>query len=243
MDIRLSFGDLALTSTMTNSLLVIVMLTLLLMIFSIIIKKADPTKPTKGLMGVLELIYSVIHKFTHQSIGDEGQKFVPFVMTVISYLAVANLVGLIGLVPPTTDINITVALSIATLTYIMVVGILSKGLRGYLKDTFIGEVPKPMLILFIPISIVGELSKIISLSFRLFGNIVSGVLLLGLLTQLMAWLFGVIPPLGGVVSGAINVSFLPFLNAYFDIFAGLMQTFIFCTLTMMWIKNATERKT
>lgn len=238
MDIQLMVGDLALTSTITNSLLVVVSLTIFFIICSIIIKKADPTKPSKGIMWMLELIYSELHKFTSNSIGDKEQKFVTFVITVASYLAVANLVGLISLMPPTTDINITVALAISALTYIMFIGIFSKGLLGYLKDTFIGEVPKPMLILFIPISIVGELSKIISLSFRLFGNIVSGALLLGLLTGLLTWLFSAGVPFGGILSGALSLSLLPVLNAYFDIFAGLMQTFIFCTLTTMWIKTA-----
>ena len=241
MDIHLSFGDFVLTPTMTNSLLVVAILTLFFISCSFIIKKADPTVSSTGLMGVLTFIYSALHTFTHDSIGEKkGQKFVPFVVTVASYLAVANLLGLVGLTPPTTDINITVALTIATLSYIMFNGICAKGLRRYLKDTFVGDVPKPMLILFIPINVVGEGSKIISLSFRLFGNIVSGTLLVGLLTQLLAWLFGWLPPLGGLLGGALNLSLLPFLNAYFDIFAGLMQTFIFCTLTTMWVKAAVE---
>jgi F-type H+-transporting ATPase subunit a len=240
VDIHLSFGDIVLTPTMTNSLLVIIILTIFFIICSITIKKADPTKPSTGFMGILEFIYSALHDFASDSIGKKALKFIPFVVTAASYLAVANLVGLIGLTPPTTDINVTLALTMITLTYIMFHGIFSKGLLGYLKDTYVGNVRGFLLILFIPINIVGELSKIISLTFRLFGNIVSGALLLGLLTGLLTWLFSVWVPFGGILSGALSLSFLPALNAYFDIFAGLMQTFIFCTLTTMWIKTAVE---
>jgi len=240
MNIQLTPGDIVLTSTITNSLLVVASLTIFFIICSIIIKKADPTKPSTGFMGVLEFIYSALHDFAHNSIGEKGQKFIPFVVTAASYLAVANLVGLLGLTPPTSDVNITVALTIITLIYIMFSGIFSKGLWKYLKDTYIGDIRGFLLVLFVPISIVGELSKIVSLSFRLFGNIVSGALLLSLLTGLLAWLFTVWVPIGGVLSGAISLSLLPILNAYFDIFAGLMQTFIFCTLTTMWIKAAVE---
>jgi len=240
MDIQLTLGEIVLTSTITNSLLVIAGLTIFFIICSIVIKKADPTKPSTGFMGVLEFIYSAISDFAHNSIGEKGLKFIPFVATTASYLAIANLVGLLGLTPPTTDVNITVALTVIALVYIMFSGIFQKGLLKYLKDTYIGDIRGFLLILFIPISIIGEFSKIVSLSFRLFGNVVSGALLLSLLTGLLAWLFTLWMPVGGILSGALSLSVLPILNAYFDVFAGLMQTFIFCTLTTMWIKSAVE---
>jgi len=240
MDIHLTFGDIVLEPAIVNSLLVILGLMFFFIICSVVIKKANPTNPTTGFMGLLEFVYSSLHDFSYNSIGEKAGKFIPFVITAAFYLAVANLVGLLGLSAPTANINITVALTITTLIYIMFSGIFSKGLGKYLKDTYIGNVRGFMLVLFIPINIFGELSKIISLSFRLFGNIVSGALLLGLLTGLLGWLFTVLVPLGGIAGGAFSVTLLPALNAYFDIFAGLMQTFIFCTLTTMWIKTAVE---
>ncbi|MCL2560109.1 MAG: F0F1 ATP synthase subunit A [Turicibacter sp.] len=240
MDITLTFGDIVLEPTIVNSLLVVVGLTIFFIICSMVIKKADPTKPSTGFMGLIEFVYSALHDFTSNAIGDAALRFIPFVVTAVFYLAVANLIGLLGLTAPTTNINITVALAVITLLYIMFSGIFSKGLLRYLKDNYMGSVRGFLLVLFIPINIVGELSKIISLSFRLFGNIVSGALLLTLVTGLLSWLFTVLVPLGGVVGGAFSVSLLPALNAYFDIFAGLMQTFIFCTLTTMWIRAAVE---
>ena len=235
MNIQLSLGDMVLTSTMTNSLLVIAFLIVFFIICGITIWRADPRQPSIGLMAIIELIYNGVSDFISSNVGEKAWKFVPFIVTVAMYLAIANLVGLVGLRPPTTDINITVALTLVTLTYIMLTGIFTKGLWKYLKDTYVGNVPRVMLILFIPMNIIGELSKIISLSFRLFGNMMSGALLLSLISQLLIWLFELMPLIGW-----IPILTLPFFNAYFDIFAGLMQTFIFCTLVMMWIKSATE---
>jgi len=240
MDIHLSFGDVTLEPTITNSLLVIVGLIIFFMICSIVINKADPRQPSTGFMRIIEFIYTALHDFAKNSIGEKAIKFVPFVVTAASYLAFANLVGLLGLTPPTTDVNITVGLAVITLTYIMFSGLFSKGVLRYLKDTYVGNVRGFLLILFIPINIVGEISKIISLSFRLFGNIVSGTLLVSLLTGLLVWLFSVLVPVGPVAGGLLSVTLLPAANAFFDVFAGLMQTFIFCTLTTMWIKAAVE---
>ena len=231
-----------LTPTARNSIVIIICLILFFIAASFIIKRADPTKPSTGIMWLLEVIYSLLADFTTDAIGEKSAKFIPFVTTAASYLAVANLLGLIGLTPPTSNINITVALTILTLTYIMASGIISKGFWRYLRDTYVGDIKGFLLVLLIPITIIGELSKIISLSFRLFGNVVSGVMILTLLMQFMIWLFGVIPPVGAIGSILMNISVLPFLNAYFDIFAGLMQTFIFCTLTTMFIKTATENQ-
>lgn len=238
MDIQITFGGIILMPTVVASLLVVSFLIIFFIMAGITIKRADPTKSTRGFMFILEVIYNALEKFIGDSVGDKANKFIPFITAVAFYLGIANLLGLIGLTPPATDINITVALTVVTLTYIMFVGIFSKGFGRYLKETYLGDVPKPMLILFIPINIVGELSKIISLSFRLFGNIVSGTLLLGLFLQVVDWLFSLLPLIAWV-----PVLLLPFLNAFFDIFAGLMQTFIFCTLVMMWIKTASERAT
>ena len=227
------------TSTLIHSLIVIGGLMLFFIIASIVIKRADPTVPPKGLIGFFEFIYVSLADFTMNAIGEKGATFIPFVITAASYLAIANLLGLVGLTPPTSNINVTVALTILTLIYIMISGMVQKGFGKYLRDTYVGDIKGFLLILLVPITIIGELSKIISLSFRLFGNIVSGVMILTLLTQFMIWL-GQTSGFGMFGSGVINLSVYPFLNAYFDIFAGLMQTFIFCTLTTMFIKSAVE---
>ena len=238
MDIHLSYGDIVLTPTLVNSLIVMAVLMIFFIICGIVIRRADPTKPSRGLMAFIELIYSSISGFVSENVGDKAPRYIPYVLTVASYLALANTVGLFGLTAPTTEFSISLSLVIVTLTYIMISGIAAKGLGGYLKDTYLGDVPKSMLILFLPLNIIGELSKIISMSFRLFGNIMSGALLLGLISRAFATLVDLSPAVGFIAGGL----FVSAMNAYFDIFAGLMQTFVFCTLMMIWIQGATERE-
>jgi len=238
MNIWLTIGGFELAPTLVTSLMVFAVLISFFIICGITIKRADPRKPSEGFMAVIEFLYNSAAGFVTSNVNDQATRFVPYVLTIASYLAVANLVGLLGLIAPVTNISITLSLTLVTLTYIMVSGIRSKGLGAYLKDTYVGDVPKVMLILFIPVNIVGELSKIISLTFRLFGNTVSGVLLVALMMQLVIFVFNLLP-----VVGWIPGLFIPFLNAYFDVFAGLMQTFIFCTLTMVWMKASVERQT
>ena len=225
----LDISVLGLTPTAVNAMLVTVILSLFFVIAGVKIKKADPSEPPRGFVLVMELLFTGVTHFTKEQVGVAGSKYVPFIMTVGAYLLLANLLGLFGFRPPTIDINVTVALSLMTLIYIMVSGVFAQGFGGYLKAVFVGpasSAPPVIKQFIILINVISELTKLISLSFRLFGNIVSGTLLVVLFSMLPLW-----------TSPA-----LPLLNAYFDVFAGLMQTMVFCILMMMWLKTATVRE-
>lgn len=241
-----------LTTTASNAIIVTAILSIFFIFAGIKISKADPSKPSRGLVLVMEFIYTFLIGFAKGQVGETAVKYVPFIMTVGAYLALANLVGLLGLIPPTSNININVALAVTTLLYLMISGIRAKGIGKYLKDVYVGAAsaaPPVIKQLIILINIIGEIGKIISLSLRLFGNIASGALLLALVSELVAFMLGLFPSnvgiftaIGSLFGGALNVSVLPFLNAYFDIFAGLMQTMIFCILMMMWLNTAVAKE-
>ena len=231
-------------TTASNAILVTAVLVIFFMFVGLKIRKADPSKPSKGIVLVFEMIYTFLVGFAKGQVGETAVRYVPFIMTIGAYLALANLVGLLGLIPPTSNININVALAVVTLLYLMLSGIKAKGVGRYLKDVYVGAAaaaPPVIKQLIILINMIGEVGKIISLSLRLFGNIASGALLLALVSELVAFLLGLFP-LGTIVGGALNVALIPFLNAYFDIFAGLMQTMIFCILMMMWLKTAVVKE-
>jgi len=226
---NISIEDWGLTSTAVNSILVTLTLVVFFIVVGIKIGKADPSKPSRGLLLVVELIYTGVSNFALGQIGTSAPKFVPYVITVGSYLILANLIGLLGLTAPTTDINITAALAIMTLLYIMVSGVIAKGILRYLKDVYVGPAsasPPVIKQFIIVINIISEFTKVVSLSFRLFGNIVSGALLLALFAMLPLW----------------TTPVLPALNLYFDIFAGLIQTMIFCILMMIWLETAVSKE-
>lgn len=180
---------------------------------------------------VVETIVKLINNLTKQTMGEKNIKFAPYIGTLMIFLAVANLAGLLGLRPPTADINTTLALALITFFMIHSFGIRSKGIGKYVKGFF-----EPFFLLF-PINMLGEMATPISLSFRLFGNIVGGLIIMSLL-------YGA---LGGFSSALLSLN-IPVLavgvpavfHIYFDLFSGLLQSFIFTMLTMVYVSMAMD---
>lgn len=142
----------------------------------------------------------------------------------------SNLVPLIGLRSPTVDLDTTLALSTITVILIYSVSIRFNG-GAVFKDMI---EPTPVLL---PINLVGEIARPISLSFRPFGNIMGGTLIMMLFYKLMAYISELIP--------GVKIPFAQFLipvplHLYFDIFAGSIQAFIFIMLTMVFISNSVD---
>ena len=223
MDLYLHIGEnIVIQPAIINSVLVIVCLCIFFIICGTKMNKADPTKPSKGLVFFMEFAVSGIENIAHGMIGDKAGKYAPFIGFLIFYLPAVNLLGLTGLTTPTSNYSVTLPLALLTLTYIACSGIRAKGLWGYLKDTFLGNVPA-----LVVLTIIGEMAKIVSLSFRLFGNILSGSIMIAIAVYMLSW---------------FSIVIMPGLSFVFNIFAGLMQTLVFSVLTMIWLKGATVRK-
>lgn len=170
---------------------------------------------------VAETIVDGIYSLTKTTMGRKFENFAPYVGTLLLLIGLSNISGLLGLRPPTADLNTTMALALMTFVIIHFTGVKSKGVGGYLKGFL---EPMPFLL---PLNILGELATPISLSFRLFGNIVGGLIIMTL-----------------VYNGlGMFASFIPIpavLHAYFDLFAGLLQSFIFAMLTMVFVSLASD---
>lgn len=182
-------------------------------------KKADYRKKPTGVMHLVEIFVTWINKFVDQTMGHGHQAYAPYMTTLFIYLIVCNLWGLLGLTPPTSDYNVTFALAIITFFLIQGTNIISNGFGNYLKG-FLYPFP-----LFLPMNIIGEIATPISLSFRLFGNILSGVIIMDLVHSALAHISNFLVPISAV------------LHIYFDVFSGLLQAFIFTMLTMAFVGN------
>lgn len=188
-------------------------------------------KVPKGAQNVVEMIVDTLNKFTIQTMGEDKKGFAPYMGTLFIFLIVANLIGLLGLRPPTADINTTFALSILTFTLTVGNGIRRKGIGTYLKGFF---EPMPFLL---PLNILGEIANPISLSFRLFGNIVGGLIIMSLVYGGLA---GLSTKIGLATIPIFQVGIPAALHAYFDIFSGLLQSFIFVMLSMVFISSSMD---
>lgn len=216
--VEIAGNETIIPDSIVNTFLVVIVLGIFALIVNSKIKKAKPDDVPSNFLNVVEILVESINNLIVSIMGAQNvKKFGPYVFTLALFLGVANLLGLVGLTPPTSDYSVT--LSLALITFVLTQYWAFKnngGLLGYIKN--FGD-PMPLLA---PLNIIGELANPVSLSFRLFGNVMSGGIILTLI-------YGA----AGVVAPIIAAP----LHAYFDVFSGLLQTFIFIMLTMIFVEG------
>lgn len=210
-----------------NSIVMWLMLCVVLSVFFIIagnkIKKADPRVAPKGFVLICESIAKMSTGIISGNLGTRTRSYVPFFGTLIFMMAPSNLLGLLGLQPPTSNLSVNITLAVMMFLLIQYTSIKEKGLGTRLK-----ELLEPIWILA-PLNVLGDLALPISLSLRLFGNLLAGTIIVGLVYSMMKSFL----PLG-----ALGFIVTPFLHGYFDIFSGLIQTYIFFTLASFFLSEA-----
>ena len=196
---------------------VIVFLAILLFIFAAnrAIKKG--TEVPAGFQNVVELIVEKLDGMINSTMGPSAAAFRNYIGTIFIFILVCNISGLFGLRPPTADYGTTLALGLMTFTLISFNKIKHKGVGGVIKGLCD---PWPI---WAPINIIGDVAVPISLSLRLFANVLSGVVM-------MALIYGLL--------GKIALIWPAALHVYFDLFSGAIQTYVFCMLTMTYIADA-----
>lgn len=188
-----------------------------------------------------EMLVEMADKFVIGNMGEKFRYFIPFVAALFATSVVSNLISLTGLRSPTADLNTEAAWAIVVFIMITYQKIKTNGFGGYLKGY-----TQPIAVMT-PFNVLSELATPISMACRHFGNILSGVVINSLIYAALALassaLFGLIPGAVGDVLSAIpflDVGLPAVLSVYFDWFSGVMQAYIFCMLTTMYIANAAE---
>lgn len=161
-----------------------------------------------------ELFINFLYGLTEDALGEErAKKYAPMICALFMFLLLCNWLGIIPhLEEPTKDLNTPLSYGLMGFVLAHHAGIKAKGLKQYLKDYC-----EPIFIMA-PLNIIGELAKVISISFRLFGNIMGGSIIILVVSYLT---FNIITP--------------PFLNAFFGAFVGTIQAFVFTMLTLVYI--------
>lgn len=185
-------------------------------------EKADVRKAPSGIVLLAEMIVGLCTTIIGDNLKEKTNRYLPFMGTLVMMMAVSNLLGLLGLQPPTSNLSFNVTLALMMFFLIQYNGIKKGGVKARLK-----ELTEPMWLLT-PLNVIGELALPISLSMRLFGNILAGsIIMLLVYTMMQSFMpFGV---LGYIAT--------PFLHAYFDVFSGLIQTYIFFTLASFFLSE------
>lgn len=163
-----------------------------------------------------EAIVTALDNFVTGMVGEEGKAYVPYLVSVLIFIGVSNVIGIFGMKPPTKDLNVTAALAIMSILLIEYAGIHRKGVKRWLKGF-----TEPVAIVT-PINILELFIKPLSLCMRLFGNVLGAFVIMELIKCII--------PIGVPI---------PF-SLYFDIFDGLIQAYVFVFLTSLFIKEAIE---
>jgi F-type H+-transporting ATPase subunit a len=167
-----------------------------------------------------EIVIDGMEEFMVDITGDEGRWFFPLIATVFIYIATCNLSGLLpGFYPPTASLNTTASCALVVVTFTHIIGLKYHG-AAYIKH-FLGPIWWMSPIIF-PIEIIGHMARILSLSFRLFGNMMGHELVLGILFMLAGAFFAPLPIMA------------------MGIFVALVQAFVFFLLSVMYFTGAME---
>jgi F-type H+-transporting ATPase subunit a len=161
-----------------------------------------------------ELLVDIFYSLSEDALGKRLAKtYAPLITALFMFLLVSNWLGIIPhLHEPTKDLNTPLSLGLLGFFIAHYAGIKAKGLKEYSKAYI-----DPMFFM-LPLNLIGEIAKVVSISFRLFGNIMGGSIIILVVSYL-----------------SFNLILPPFLNAFFGIFVGTVQAFVFTMLTLVYI--------
>ena len=183
----------------------------------------------KGAQAFAEYIVDLVYSYVRNTMGKHNLSFAPFIGTLFLFLAISNAMGLLAFRPVTADMNTTFALALMVFFLIQYNAIHSGGIKSYFKKF---AEPFPFMI---PSNIVGEITFPVSLSFRLFGNMMAGVIVSALVLNGLGYLSTAILHLP-IPLLQIGIP-LP-LNLFFDMFVAVLQALVFSMLAMSFISKA-----
>ena len=166
-----------------------------------------------------EVVVSTMGTQIREISGQNPGPFLPFVGTLFIFIAASNILIIVpGYRPPTGSLSTTAALAICVLIAVPFFGMLEKGMLGYLRSYI-----QPS-ILMAPFNVIGEVSRTIALAVRLYGNVMSGTVIVGILISIAPFFF-------------------PIVMQLFGLLTGLIQAYIFAILAMVYIASATRGRT
>ena len=203
--------------TTTHVCCLIVLLSLMLFGFLAGRKMKHADEVPEGFQNFIEPLAEPLDGMVDGTMGKNGANFRNYIGTIFIFILVSNLSGLLGLRPPTADYGTTLPLGLMTFTLIFFNKLKYQKVSGFIKGLC------DPWVFWAPINVIGDIAVPISISLRLFANILSG-------TVMMALIYGLLSKIAIIWPAALHV--------YFDMFSGAIQTYVFCMLTMTYISDA-----
>jgi len=203
------------------------------------------SRATSGVPGKLQLTWEMgiqaVRQQVEGTIGERGAAIVPLAVALFAFILVADWFSVLGIGSeiewvgtPTSDINVTLALALVVIIPVHIASVRARGIAGYVRH-YVGQpFPKALFPVNIFINLVEEVAKPLTLALRLFGNLLSGGLMLALIAALGVWTVSHVP-IGDVATIILNPVW-----KVFDLLIGAIQAFIFALLTILYFDTATS---
>lgn len=202
---------------LTESVIVQWIVILILLAIVLILTHNMKVVPETKRQAAAEMLVEFVRDTVHGTMGSKYNAYTPYIMTLLCYIMINNLMGLLGLRNPTADVSVTGTLAIITFFLVQYNRAKTGKLKGYFKS-FVEPLP-----FMLPFNIIGEFANPLALALRLFGNMVAGTVIGGLIYFALGKLAILIPAVASL---------------YFDIFSAVMQAYIFIMLSMSYISSA-----
>jgi len=229
--IQLNVGDFDVSFTNSSlAMLLSVVFILTILFFGLKNLKIVPSK----IQSLVELSYEFISNMIGDNIGKEGLRYLPFIFTLFFFILIGNLIGMMPLsFTWTSHIIVTFAIAFFIFLAATFIAIFKHGLFKFLGFFAPSGVPKPMLLLLVPIEIISYISRPISLSVRLFANMMAGHTLL----KVIGGFVFVLGANSFIIGGALPLAFLVALTGL-EIVIAFLQAYVFAILTCLYINDA-----
>jgi F-type H+-transporting ATPase subunit a len=219
-------------TSFTNSALYMVIAVGLISAFLIMSMRGRSLVPTR-LQSVAEVLYEFVANTVRENVGQEGMKFFPLVFSLFIFVLFCNVLGMVpGMFTVTSHLVVTAALALLVIGIVIAYGVATQGTH-FLK-LFVPDVPAPLLVLMVPIEIISFLSRPLSLSVRLFANMLAGHIALKIFagfvgSLLAAGMWGIISPLPLLLTIALTA---------LEVLVAVLQAYVFAVLTCVYLDDA-----
>ncbi len=219
-------------TSFTNSALFMVIAVGVISAFLIMSMRGRSLVPTR-MQSIAEVFYEFVANTVRENVGQEGMKFFPLVFSLFVFVLICNLIGMIpGGFTVTSHIVVTAALALLVIGIVIVYGVATQGTH-FLK-LFVPDVPAPLLVLMVPIEVISFLSRPLSLSVRLFANMLAGHIALKIFagfvgSLLAAGIWGIISPLPLFLTIALTA---------LEVLVAVLQAYVFAVLTCVYLHDA-----
>lgn len=228
------FGGINITETVVNSWILMIVIIALCIFLTHNLSVRNPSKRQLA----AEKLYIMLKNLVRDVMGEKNLKYVPYIGALFTFSIVGSLSSLVGMRPITGDFSTTLAWALVTFMMVQITNIRYHGVLGWLKSF------KEPVALITPLNIISEIANPISMAFRHFGNIASGIVITSLVYSALAALSNLV--LGFIPNDFISsipifqVGLPAILSIYFDLFTSFLQAYIISMLTMVFVSSAGE---